>query len=1135
MGKIENMKTNETTFNSLTPDILENNKKVYTEALDYAFGNPDIRNIAITGIYGAGKSSVWNTYKNNKSKESKFNLFRINPFKNVITVCLGKYSDKNDKTEHLSKNELDSRVETQIINQILSQIKADDIPLSKYKFKGNISSIKLFLNIFLTMFFIGSISIFGIRKEIVELLNKKLEWFDMNILLLSISGMIFVSVGVFLYHFYKENKVKFSKVNFKVAEAQFSDDNNDETVLERDIREIVYLLSSSKSDIVVFEDLDRYDNVDIFIKLKELNFLLNSYLETNKKNRVVKFVYLIKDGLFQTKDRTKFFDFILPIVPVVDSNTSEGHLLDLLGMGNEKQENAGEQNNNSLNKNVLRNVSLYIDDMRILRNIVNEYIVYSKILRVSEEKLDENKLFSLITVKNTYPNEFDLLQEDKGYISGIFKNLEDYRFSKTKDLNTELLKYVSNIESVKNSLAKSNFEVLALGIPSYIRVDTDQKESWPEFLEKWSENPEESKRIFDYHTNDYYVYDGFLKTFIDKLDEKIELGDRITQNREEQLSKLIEKKDFLERQIEQINLYTFKELFSIMSSEDIEKVFECKEGTEKFEYPLIRYLLIEGLFDETYWYYNGNFDDTESNTLKSVDRIYMRRLLENSDKNILLEIESPNEILNRLTASDFKRSNILNYKLLEECVKRTYESYNSEDDVLNMLSTVDENGTHKDLVEVFEEVQFDTIKYCVNLLILNKKEMLKEVIKICKSNKAEILNNITLAIMLNGNVSKDTFEDFRKDVEKNEKLIEIVSDELFPDVIDCIQAKGIRFENLQNVEWNNDRLLPIVNQKAYKLSIDNLIYVTGKILKKKIVYSRLIHFIYTKEELHMCKEYIDENFEDIVSKYIESNNTDVIYLTNKEIWERISDSKISNENKIKYLNNSYHTVEDLSYFEGNNMIEIAQYLFKKDKVRITPKNLDVYWSLVNRTLTENTVDAGKYLESFIRFMNGRLSIGKGKSRFVYGEKSIQEILSNCDASLCNFLINDSRVNIELFKYLINYATDPIKELSTDIQDVKIKDLIDKNMIEPNEFNIRFLIEKSLDEEIKTLAEENEKEVLPILENMELSDETIYSIVNTNISTDNAKSLLTKLKESVQIDKISPEKTELIEYIQNENL
>ena len=80
-----------------------------------------------------------------------------------------------------------------------------------------------------------------------------------------------------------------------------------------------------------------------------------------------------------------------------------------------------------------------------------------------------------------------------------------------------------------------------------------------------------------------------------------------------------------------------------------------------------------------------------------------------------------------------------------------------------------------------------------------------------------------------------------------------------------------------------------------------------------------------------------------------------------------------------------------------------------------------------------------------------------------------------------------------------------------------------------------MINKSLNEEIKLIAENYENEVLPILRNMELSDETIYSIVNANISTDNAKSLLTKLKESVQIDKISPEKTELIESIQNENL
>lgn len=38
---------------------------------------------------------------------------------NVITICLGKYEEKN-----INKNEEESRVERQIINQILAQIKA---------------------------------------------------------------------------------------------------------------------------------------------------------------------------------------------------------------------------------------------------------------------------------------------------------------------------------------------------------------------------------------------------------------------------------------------------------------------------------------------------------------------------------------------------------------------------------------------------------------------------------------------------------------------------------------------------------------------------------------------------------------------------------------------------------------------------------------------------------------------------------------------------------------------------------------------------------------------------------------------------------------------------------------------------
>ncbi len=155
------MENRGTKFNSLTPDILDENKKVYTEALDYAFRNPDIRNIAITGVYGAGKSTVWNTYRKHKSNNPEETTF-----KNIITVCLGKYDDKSNEKredsliengENHSNNkedkELDNRVERQIINQISAQIKSGDIPLSKYKFKENIPTKDLWKNVVGTVLF----------------------------------------------------------------------------------------------------------------------------------------------------------------------------------------------------------------------------------------------------------------------------------------------------------------------------------------------------------------------------------------------------------------------------------------------------------------------------------------------------------------------------------------------------------------------------------------------------------------------------------------------------------------------------------------------------------------------------------------------------------------------------------------------------------------------------------------------------------------------------------------------------------------------------------------------------------------------------------------------------------------------
>lgn len=91
--------------------------------------------------------------------------------------------------------------------------------------------------------------------------------------------------------------------------------------------EIVYLLNASKIDAVVFEDMDRFDSIDIFEKMRNLNGLSNdSRINDKKKSQEIKplrFFYLVRDGLFNNPhDRTKFFDYVIPVVPYIDPNNA---------------------------------------------------------------------------------------------------------------------------------------------------------------------------------------------------------------------------------------------------------------------------------------------------------------------------------------------------------------------------------------------------------------------------------------------------------------------------------------------------------------------------------------------------------------------------------------------------------------------------------------------------------------------------------------------------------------------------------------------------------------------------------------------------------------------------------------------
>ena len=100
----------------------------------------------------------------------------------------------------------------------------------------------------------------------------------------------------------------------------------------------------------------------------------------------------------------------------------------------------------------LRGVSLYIDDLRILNNIYNEFIIYNK--KLNNIELDLNKLFAIIIYKNLFPQDFADLQLNRGFVHSLFDNKEILK----KDLLSQFEAEYSNIEEKIDECEKENLE-----------------------------------------------------------------------------------------------------------------------------------------------------------------------------------------------------------------------------------------------------------------------------------------------------------------------------------------------------------------------------------------------------------------------------------------------------------------------------------------------------------------------------------------------------------------------------------------------------------------------------------------------------------------------------------------------------
>src|SRR5690606_39169838 len=128
-----------------------------------------------------------------------------------------------------------------------------------------------------------------------------LHYVGMVIILMGLFFLIFKSIRII-------NSITINKLKFQNAEIGFGENIN-KSILNHHLDEILYFFSIRPYNVVIIEDLDRFQETEIFTKLREINLLLNNSNKTKRK--AIVFLYAVRDDMFTDRDRTKFFDFII--------------------------------------------------------------------------------------------------------------------------------------------------------------------------------------------------------------------------------------------------------------------------------------------------------------------------------------------------------------------------------------------------------------------------------------------------------------------------------------------------------------------------------------------------------------------------------------------------------------------------------------------------------------------------------------------------------------------------------------------------------------------------------------------------------------------------------------------------------
>lgn len=787
-------------FVDLAPTDEADKAGVYSEAMLFATNNPKVSNIALTGPYGSGKSSIIRSFLRKYQRPA-------------LHISLAAFvPETNTGDEEVSRQE----IERSILQQMLYGADANKLPLSRFKRIQSPGFGAIFKSLFITLGVLALWYVFSQREDIfngiffdpLSLSN----WFNLGS---SLVALVFLWIAI--HHFYVAS-FGLSLKSISLKDIEIKPANDDHTsILNRHLDEIIYFFQSTSYDLVIIEDLDRFNDAEIFVTLREINSLVN---ENAGVKRTIRFLYALRDDMFINTDRTKFFEFIIPVIPIINTSNS----IDMVLEQGRRLELDGR-----LDRQFLREVSRYLNDLRLIQNIFNEYAIYVANLETDGENLlDTNKLLAILIYKNVYPRDFEQLHRGAGNLAEIFNRQDEIVGMGEAKYRTEIAELEKRLEAAERQTpsdlrelrqiyAMALIEKLPANVNS-ILVNGSQWISLPKLINHDAfEQLIEAPRLTFRNVNgqqpqvDISKLQSEVNSQKSYKQRKAEIESKATDNKNKSLRQINE----LKSKISKLRTTNLNELLRL-NTDQVRGLLEDFGGNGE----LARFLILEGYLDDNYYQYTSLF---HSGRLSPNDNKFLIQIRAFITPEPGFPIDNPKEVIAAMRDEDFRQNYVLNIKLVDSLLSDRNRHLDKTQKLFEYLSTEFES------CEAFFDAYYSSGRYVEELLSGLAKAWSGLV-----QNAIASPNNITHITQLVSHLSEGFLETLARDFDE---LPEFVSENL-PEIL--VKAPELAAERLERLDFEVKDLAAIkehseivrlmFNKELFELTIGNLEYIYQTIL-----------------------------------------------------------------------------------------------------------------------------------------------------------------------------------------------------------------------------------------------------------------------------------------------------------------